>query len=181
METIKIVVFALGLFFGIETTSVVAKKTTVTVDPTEKTIIIQQENLLAIYPKTENSTTVEKQFSEIYTKKEQWNTLFDSYPEKSIVYSSPKKGVLNATITLKYNTTKDLKAYAIDVNRENKFSIINIPQWKLETTDGELNGNYWNFDADKPFSFSYHPVEEVPEKYTVDHELIFNVWEKISK
>ena len=180
MEEIKLVFFVLGLFFGVETTSVVAEKTIFTVDPVSNVITIQLQNLVAVYPK-EGDASVSAEFTEMYTKKEKWNALFDSYLEKDIVYSSPKKGILNATITLKYSKSEDLKIFAIDINREGKYSFINIPQWKVETTDGVQNSYYWNFEPNKKFSFTMSPIENVPKEYTVDKTLIFSIWEKITK
>jgi hypothetical protein len=181
MEAIKIVVFVLGLFFGVQSNTVIAEKTTVTVNPSENTIVIHQENILAIYPKGTDSISVVEEFKNIYAKKDTWNPLFDTYAEKSIVYSSPKKGVLNAKITLKYNELKDLKAFAIDINPEGKFSIINIPKWYLTTEDGKLNDNYWNFEANKKFSFTLAPIKDVPETYTVNRGILFSVWQEIAK
>ena len=149
METIKIVFFVLGLFFGEETNTVIAEKTTVTVSPKVNTIVIQHENLLAIYSTVTDSLSIAKEFTQIYNKQNNWHSEFDAYTKKSIVYIATKQGVLNAKITLQYNTPTDLKAFAIDQNREGKFSIINIPQWNLATENGKRNGNYWNFEADK--------------------------------
>ena len=78
MEAIKLVFFVLGVFFGVETTSVVAEKTIVTIDPTSNVMEIQLKNLLAVYPKENDPTLVEKKFSEMYTKKDSWNSLFDA-------------------------------------------------------------------------------------------------------
>lgn len=180
METLKLVFFVVGVFFGVETTSVVAEKTIVTVDPISNVMTIQLQNLVAVYPK-EGNVSVSSEFIEMYTKKENWNPLFDAYLEKDIVYSSSKKGVVNATITLKYSKPEDLKIFAIDINREGKYSFINIPQWKVETADGVQNSYYWNFEPNKTFSFTMSPLENVPKEYTVDKALIFSVWEKVSK
>ena len=181
MEVINIVVFITGLFFGIESSTVIAETTEVTINPKEKTMIIQQKHLLAIYPKEKDDRFAEEEFTLIYNNKTDWNTHLDAFAEKSIVYFSPKKNVLNATITLKYNTVADLKVFAINTNREGKFSIINLPNWVLKTKDGTRNGNYWNFDADKPFSFTYNPVESVPETYTINKTTLYSTWKKLSK
>jgi len=181
MEAIKIVVFILGMFFGVKTTTVIPEKTTVTITPSTNTVVIQQENLLAIYPTKKNSHSVAEEFSTIYKKQSDWDSQLDTFAEKSIVYSSPKEGTLNATITLKYSKTEDLKTLAIDVNREGKFSIINIPTWHIETKDGKLNENYWNFESDKEFSLTLSPVKNVPETYTINRELLFSTWQKLTK
>ena len=181
MEAIKIVMFVVGLFFGEKTSTVIPEKTTVTVSPETNTIVIHQENLLAIYPKEKDSLFVAKEFSTIYAKKESWNADLASYSKKTIVYSSSKKGVLNAKITLQYSELKDLKVFAIDINPEGKFSIINIPTWYLTTEDGKLNGNYWNFESDTEFSFTLSPVKDVPETYTVNKTILHNVWKELSK
>ena len=68
METIKIVFFVLGLFFGEETNTVIAEKTTVTVSPKVNTIVIQHENLLAIYSTVTDSLSIAKEFTQIYNK-----------------------------------------------------------------------------------------------------------------
>ena len=181
MEVIKIVVFVTGLFFGIESSTIIAETTEVTINPNEKTIIIQQKNLLAIYQKEKDSLSIVEEFTHTYNSRTDWSTHLESFTEKSIEYTSSKEGSLNATIKLKYNSTKDLKVFAIDKNNEGMFSIINLPNWVLKTKDGKLNGNYWNFNADKTFSFSYNPVEKVPEKYTVNNTILYTTWRNISK
>ncbi|WP_430412439.1 hypothetical protein [Kordia sp.] len=181
MEAIRLVFFVLGVFFGVETTSVVAEKTIVTVDPTSNVMEIHLKNLVAVYPKENDPTLVEKEFSEMYANKGSWNSLFDTYLEKSIVYTSPKKGVLDATITLKYSKPEDLKIFAIDINREGKYSFINIPQWNVETTDGVQNSYYWNFEPNATFSFSLSPLKNAPETYTINKETIFVVWQLLKK
>ncbi|MBC8753673.1 hypothetical protein H2O64_03270 [Kordia sp. YSTF-M3] len=181
METIKIVLFVLGLFFGIETSTVIAEKTIVIVSPKTKTIVIQHENLLAIYPTEKDSLSIAKEFASIYTKKDSWNTHLDTFTEKYITYNATEKGVLSTKITLKYTKLEDLKVFAIDTNPEGKFSIINIPQWYIATENGKLNGNYWNFDADKKFSFSLSPVKNVPETYTIHKTMLHKVWQELTK
>jgi len=117
----------------------------------------------------------------MYTKKENWNSLFDTYLEKSIVYSSQKEGFLDATITLKYSKPEDLKIFAIDINPDGKYSFINIPQWNVKTTDGVQNNLYWNFEPNKVFSFTMSPLDKLPATHTTEKELLFTIWKKISK
>ncbi|EDP97881.1 hypothetical protein U8527_17980 [Kordia algicida OT-1] len=181
MEVIKIVVFVIGLFFGIESSTIIAETTEVTINPKEKTMVIQQKNLLAIYPKEKDTSFAAEEFTKIYYYKTNWNKHLNAFAEKSIVYTTSDDKTLDATITLQYTSDEDLKIFAIDKNRKGQFSIINLPNWVLKTNDGTLNGNYWNFDADKPFSFTYNPVENVPETYTVNKKILYATWKKLAK
>lgn len=178
MEIIKIVTFVLGMFFGTEIDTVIAEKTKITVNPKEKTICIAQTNLLAIYPQGKDSITIAKEFSTIYEKKENWSTHLSSFTERSIVYTSKNKQ-LNATISLHYNDVKDLNIFAIDTNPEGQFSVINIPDWNLSTSDGKLNGNYWNFDTSKEFSFTFSPIKNVPKKYIINTTILHSVYQEL--
>jgi hypothetical protein len=64
---------------------------------------------------------------------------------------------LNSKISLTCNGKTDL-------NRDGKFSMIDIPQSHIKSTHGKLCKRYWIFDADKPFNFTIEPLDNIPEK-----------------
>ncbi len=176
MEVIKIALYVLGMFFGIEDSRIASEKTTITINPITKLMVIENENLFTIIRNEEDSIAVAKELFQIMNNPSEWRSELEKYPSKKIEFTSVKEGVLNAKLTLEYNDYSNLSDYAIDVNPEGKYSIVNIPNWNLKTTDGKLNGNYWNFDASKPFTFTLEPFLELPEEYQSSKRSLFSIW-----
>ncbi len=58
MELTKIIFFIIGSFFGIENSRVLADKTTVTINPEEKTIVILQEHIVSLIQSAVDSLKV---------------------------------------------------------------------------------------------------------------------------
>lgn len=162
MEVIKIVFFVLGVFFG-EDSRIGAEKTTVTVNSKEKEIVIVQEGLFALIKNEQDSVQVNSELEKIIARN--WRKEIKSYPSKSCTFHTTKEGNLNATIILNYSSVKDLKDFALEFNEEtNEFSLINIPNWNIETKKGELNGNYWKFKANDKFTFVVTPFKNMSEQ-----------------
>lgn len=179
MEKIKIVCFVIGSFFGIENSRIGSEKVTVTVNPIDKTIIIVQENLFSVIRSKNDSLSISKEFLKIY--EDNWLSELKDYSIKSLEFYSDENHLLNAKITLHYTSFKDLKTYAIDVNQQGDYSIINIPEWNLKTEDGKLNGNYWNFNASKPFTFTLEAFKNMPEAYEAHKKSVYTIWEATEK
>lgn len=162
MEEIKIIFFVLGTFLGSEN-RIAADKTTITIHPETKTILIQQESLFSLIRTREDSSAASRQLSEISRNDAVWRPKLKSYRVKTCELYNDVTGNLNAKIFLKYSKTEDLKDYGLSFNPEGYFSFISFPEDNLRTNDGRLNGNYWHFDADKPFTFTLEPFIGMPE------------------
>ena len=133
MELIKIIFFSFGSLFGVENSSIIAEKTTVKIDTQKHTISISLENLLTMVSEKQDSI---KASNELYrignpeskAQRYNWSPEFKSYPSKTFDITRDKtKKQLNATITLTYNSDKDLKDFSIDYVAEDKsYALINI-------------------------------------------------------
>ena len=166
MEQIKILFFIVGTFFGVNQSNIIAEKTTVTVNPKEKTITILQENLVSIMQIESDSLNVYKELSTIVNAEQAWSSEFKDYvkKEKKFFISEDDKS-LNSNLTLTYSTPSDLKVFGIDLNNDGKFSMTNFPKSNIKSSDGTLDERYWHFNADKPFTFTEEPLSDLPEKY----------------
>ncbi|MDX8554621.1 hypothetical protein MK851_13440 [Tenacibaculum sp. 1B UA] len=174
MEVIKIVFFVLGVFFG-ENSRIGAEKTTVTVNPKEQTVTIVQENIFALIVKEGDSLQVSSELKKIIARN--WRKEIETYPSKSCTFYVTDNDNLNAKIILNYPSEKELKDFALDFNQETKeFSLINIPDWNVETEDGALKGNYWRFNADDNFTFVVTPFKNMPDKFKSAKRSLTSIW-----
>ncbi|MGG6231844.1 hypothetical protein [Tenacibaculum sp. SDUM215027] len=174
MEVIKIVFFVLGVFFG-ENSRIGAEKTTVTVNPKEQTVTIVQENIFALIVKEGDSLQVSSELKKVIARN--WRKEIEGYPSKSCTFYVTDDSNLNAKIILNYPSEKDLKDFALDFNHETKeFSLINIPDWNVETEDGALKGNYWRFRADNSFTFVVTPFKNMPDKFKNAKRSLTPIW-----
>ncbi|MDE1208261.1 hypothetical protein [Tenacibaculum larymnensis] len=179
MEVIKIAFFVLGVFFG-ENSRIGAEKTTVTINPNEQTIIIVQENIFALIANESDSMQVSSELKKVVTRN--WRKEIESYPSKSCTLYVTDEGSLNAKITLKYPSEHVLRDFALDFNKEAKeFSLINIPDWNVETEDGVLKGNYWRFSADNSFTFVVTPFKNMPDRFKSVKRSLLPIWESEKK
>ena len=55
MELTKIIFFIIDSFFGVENSRVLVEKTTITINPEEKTIAILQEHIVSLIRNAEDS------------------------------------------------------------------------------------------------------------------------------
>ena len=184
MELIKVIFFAIGTFFGVENSIVMAEKTNVSIDTKTQTITINQNNLFTIIRNEQDSIKVAEQLYRISnqaTEEEryQWREEFNDYKLKTLdITTNKEKKQLDISIKLKYNTSKDLKVFAIDyVEAENSYAIINIESWNIDTDKGELKGNYWYFKDD--ISFSMSPAATMPEQYKPLKKDLYTFWKMI--
>ncbi|WP_028892593.1 hypothetical protein [Tenacibaculum sp. 47A_GOM-205m] len=175
MEVIKIAFFVLGVFFG-ENSRIGAEKTTVTINPKEQTITIVQENIFALIANEADTMQVSSELKKVVARN--WRKEIESYPSKSCTLYVSDKGSLNAKITLKYPSENVLRDFALDFNKETKeFSLINIPDWNVETEDGAFKENYWRFSADNSFTFVVTPFKNMPERFKSVKRNLLPIWE----
>lgn len=175
MEVIKIAFFVLGVFFG-ENSRIGAEKTTVTINPKEQTITIVQENIFALIANEADSMQVSSELKKVVARN--WRKEIESYPSKSCTLYVSDKGSLNAKITLKYPSENVLRDFALDFNKETKeFSLINIPDWNVETEDGAFKENYWRFSADNSFTFVVTPFKNMPDRFKSVKRNLLPIWE----
>lgn len=167
MEQIQIIFFILGSFFGMEEGRIGAAKTTVTIHPHNQEVKIVQEKLFAAIEHESDKTVALEQWDTLFNWQETnsaWATELDSFSHKAVTYKKVNNNT-QATITLEYSDQKDLSTMGIWYNKENKkFSVNHIPKQHLKTNDGILEGNYWVFKDDKPFSFTLELFFEFPAK-----------------
>lgn len=168
MEQIKILFFLLTSFFAFEEGHIAADKTSVTVYPDKQKIEIVQEGLFTVIQSEKDSTTVLEQWDQIVhwkKKKTSWAKDLDSLTIKNFDLTDAQN-TIRPHITLKYSNKEDLRALGIWYNPEkNQYSITHIPEQNIKTEEGKLDGNYWYFDSDGPFSFTMEPFLQMHEKY----------------
>ncbi|CAM1364109.1 conserved hypothetical protein [Tenacibaculum sediminilitoris] len=175
MEVIKIAFFVLGVFFG-ENSRIAAEKTTVSVNPKEQTITIAQENIFTLINNEQDSIQVNTELKKVVARN--WRKEIEAYPSKSCIVYVTNEGNLNAKIILNYPSEKMLKDFALGFNQKAKeFSLINIPDWNVETKDGVLKGNYWRFSADDNFTFVVTPFKNMPDKFKSAKRSLRPIWE----
>ena len=165
MEIIKIILFTLGSFFGIENSPIASEKTTVTIHSNQKTITIKQEHLFSLIRNKQDSITVYNQLEKLVKKEIKWSSDLDSFTSKEVTFTTIENGLVNATLELSYSDKEDLKVFGIDINREGNYSITNFPSSNLQTKDGQLNDNYWNFSTEKDVSYTVEPFNDIPKEY----------------
>lgn len=168
MEQIKIILFALASFFGIENGRIAAEKASITIFPENKKIEVVQEKLFSILQSKTDSTLVIAQWNKILEMKRNekaWSEELSEFPLKSFeVFTN--NNTIQSHVTLYYKEEINLKALGIWYNKEkNEFSINNIPQHNLKTDDGKLVGNYWIFKAKDTIAFSIEPFLQLPNAY----------------
>lgn len=182
MEEIKILFFIVGAFFGVNQSNVIAEKTSVTVNPQEKTIVILQENLIAIVRNENDSLNVQNELKQIVQSNNPWSSEFTEYSKKEKHFSISKDSTsLNLKISLTYNSDLDLKAFGIDKNTDGKFSMTNFPKSHTKSADGTLGERYWNFEANKPFTFTEEPFTDIPEEFKIYIKSLLPFWKTLKQ
>lgn len=184
MEQVNILFFILSTFFGINDSKIAAEKTTVTINPQSKTITIVQENLFAIVTNEAQNNALVMDFDSILKKTSNnlaWSNEMEKYTNTSCEFYETDRNLLNAKIIFNYENPKDLKSLGVYFTEEKKYAINHIPNDNLSTKDGMLNGNYWYFETDKPFAFSFSPFKEIPEAYKKFKKSLYPIWINIKK
>ncbi|MBC3847043.1 hypothetical protein H8K90_11675 [Winogradskyella echinorum] len=182
MELIKILFFVIGSFFGVEQSQIFSEKTTVTINPTEKTIIVFNENILSLIKTKEDSLKVNNELKAISQSKQKWSKEFKNYSKKEQIFSISNDGeTLNSKISLTYNNHADLKAFGIDINKKGQFSMMNFPKHHIKSADGTLGERYWNFDTTKTFTFTLEALTDIPEEFKVHIKSLLPYWKNMKQ
>ncbi|REE24356.1 hypothetical protein DFQ09_104127 [Winogradskyella pacifica] len=177
MEEIKILFFVVGTFFGVHQSNIISEKTTVTISPEEKTIIIVQENLMTFIKTESDSINIQNELSKIVHPNHSWSPQLENFPIKEKkFYKSDDKKSLNLKLSLTYSTSKDLKIFGINKNNDGKLSMTNFPKSHTTSTDGTLEEPYWNFENDKPFTFTEEPLTDLPEAFQKIKKNLLPFW-----
>tara|TARA_R110002051_G_scaffold143507_8_gene216546 strand:- start:2751 stop:3293 length:543 start_codon:yes stop_codon:yes gene_type:complete len=168
MEQINIIFYLLASFFGIEDSKIAADKTTVTINPKTKEIVIVQEHIFTIIQTEKDTAIALAQWEKIVNWKKNntlWANELESFTSKDVIITS-LDGELQIHITLTYTNENDLRVMSIWYNKEkNQFSINDIPRDHTTSETGKIEGNYWVFNGDSTFSFTTEPFVDLPMDY----------------
>lgn len=168
MLEIKIIFFALASFLGIKDARIAADKTTVIIHTQSKEVEIIQEGLFTVLQTGSDTSLVLNEWEKILEaqeNKQAWAKDLDSLRVEQLSFPTSKDG-MQAHLRLRYSKEKDLSALGIWYKEEQRqFSINNIPPYNINTNDGQLEGNYWVFEAKDSLSFSIAPFDQMPEMY----------------
>lgn len=182
MEQIKILFFIAGTFFGVDQSRIIAEKTTVTINPQEKTIVILQENLVSLIKNEGDSLKVQNELEKIKQPNQSWSSEFKDYSKKEKdFYIAVDDQTLNLKLTLNYTSAKDLKAFGIDINKDDKFSMTNFPKSHTKSTDGKLGERYWVFETNNSFTFTEEPLTDMPEEFKIYKRNLLSFWKNIKQ
>ncbi|WP_192350497.1 hypothetical protein [Algoriphagus sp. Y33] len=179
MEQIKLVFFLFGSFFGIDDSYTMAERTDVKIDTQNHVIDIYQKNVYTTTVSEQDSIAVSEELFRIGNpaakdKRFLWAEELDSYAWKTFdITSDSENKELNIDLNLKYNTREQLRDFAIDyVEEEGTYAIVNIESWNIQTTTGELRGNYWYFKDEISFSI-------FPDTPNYPKTSLYEYWEKV--
>lgn len=178
MEEIRIIFFVLSSFFGINDTPMVAEKTLVTINPIEKSIQIEQEHLFTLIQEPSQREVLANRLEQLATENNFWTDDLSVFEDKELIFLV-KDNQLNAKIQLRYNQLSDLNIFGLYDN-DNTLSMVNIERDAIRTEQGVLQGNYWNFDTAKSFSFSLEPYKNLPQEAQKLRLNLIEVWKDIS-
>jgi len=178
MNEIKILFYLLGTFFNGETPPIAASKATVEINPVAQTITITQEGLYAMIFDENSGRAVRGKMKDIM-ENTGWREELADYPVATCELLEGSDGTLHARIQLTYRTVSDLEAYGLTDSGEGYFYFFNFPDDQLHTDDGTLDGNYWHFDTDKPFTFTLDPADKMPERYRPYKTDLLSLWKEM--
>lgn len=180
MNPINILFFALASIIGIEDAHIVSRKVSITINPVDKTFEILQEDLFSIIILPEDSITVANELQHIlafhqHDKKQNANGL---NVEKIILSSHNQR--LNATLKGRYIDQKVLAEAGIyfAASKAGEFSMINIPEWNIHSSDAVLKEDDWVWTADKSVTIVMEPFENIPDEYLSYRQSVLPYWER---
>lgn len=179
MDPINIYIYALASIIGMESMSIVSQKASISINPVEQTFEIHQEDLFTIIMTAEDSLAVADEFRGIadFRPNTENKTIDGLIVEK--IELSKKDEQLHATVKGRYTDPKVLAEAGIhlDTTSVAEFSLINIPEWNIHSSDAVLRGNYWVWPANKPVTILMEPFNDIPEKYRKHRRSILPYWE----
>ncbi|WP_271406821.1 hypothetical protein [Tenacibaculum soleae] len=167
MEQVKIILFVLGTFFGINNSKIGAEKTTVIIDPKKEQVEIIYENLVSfIKSETDKNLILEQwyQLNNMKGEKRSWAKELDNFSNKKITFTTEENRI-EAHLILNYVNIEDLRVIGVDYNSDkNQFSIYNNSRYNINSMSGKLVEGYWQFNNSK-FSFTIEPFLQMSEYY----------------
>lgn len=180
MDSINIYFFALASIIGLETTSIVSQQASVTINHLEKTFEIHQKDLFSIIVTAQDSLTLVNELQEIMEfHKNMEKKTADGLTIDEIILNAENKQV-NAVLKGRYTDPKVLEEAGIhlDSTANGEFSMINIPDWNIRSSEAVLKGNYWGWPADKSVTIIMEPYNNIPGEYLKHRRSILQYWEK---
>lgn len=179
MDPINIYIYALASIIGMESMSIVSQKASISINPVEQTFEIHQEDLFTIIMTAEDSLAVANEFRGIadFRPNTENKTINGLIVEK--IELSKKDEQLHATVKGRYTDPKVLAEAGIrlDTTSVAEFSLINIPEWNIRSSDAVLRGNYWVWPANKTVTILMEPFNNIPEKYRKHRRSLLPYWE----
>ncbi|MBD1425776.1 hypothetical protein [Sphingobacterium arenae] len=180
MDPISIYFFALASIIGLESTSIVSQKATITINPVERTFEIQQEDLFAIIVTEADSIVVVHEIQQIAEfNKNKAKRTDNGLTVDTIVFSS-RNQQLNAALKGRY-TDPGVWAKAgihLDSTSTYSFSLMNFPDWNMQSSDAVLNENYWSWPTDKTVTIILEPYKNIPEEYRQHRQSLLPSWQQ---
>ena len=156
MDEIKIFFIIIGTLFMREQPSLVAEKAIIHVDPIQKTISIEQKNLLST-TEIEDVTGTEE-FLKLKNQKLHWVKELESFSNKSYEIKE-NNGQISIFIHFSYSDPKDLNSLNIS-HSNGQYAV--FQEEKLEVISGQssISEPYVLFNDDEAFSFSVRVFED---------------------
>lgn len=150
MDEIKIFFIIIGTLFMREQPSLVAEKAIIHVDPIQKTISIEQKNLLSTTEIEDVAKTEE--FLKLKNQKLHWVKELESFSNKSYEIKE-NNGQISIFIHFSYSDPKDLNSLSIG-HSDGQYAV--FQEEKLEVISGKssISAPYVLFKDDEAFSYS---------------------------
>ncbi|MFC6098829.1 hypothetical protein [Olivibacter domesticus] len=179
MNPINILFFAIASIIGMEDASIVSRKVSITINPVDKTFEILQEDLFSIIILTDDSLMVAnelRKIAEFCTNVKQKN--FNGLTVEKIILNKHNQQ-LNAALKGSYTDPKVLAEAGIYFDTEtDEFSMINIPEWNMRSSDSILKDDTWIWTAHKSVTFVMEPFENIPDEYLEHRRSMLPYWKR---
>lgn len=181
METLKVVMFAIGTFFSQTDANIIADKTIFSMDPKAQSIEITEKNVIGIFMATEDTAYVKEALKSMYEDHD-WVNVMYRYPDLDIKFVVTEEG-LDIIITMKYTDTKDLEYLGIMKDPETGEYFIYNGNWNISSDDGryEEERDRFMFDQNEPFSFVTDPLVNLPEPYASHKQSVLPFFKEVVK
>lgn len=181
MDPISIYFFALASIIGIESTCIMSKKATVTINNAERTFEIHQEDLFAVIMSKDDSLVVANEIQQVaaFNKRKEKKTE-DGLIVDEIVFSVSNKH-LNVALKGRYTDPEVWKKAGIDIDSTamHRFNLMNFPDWNIRSSDAILKDNYWSWSTDKTVTIIMEPFKSIPEEYQQYRQSLLPFWQQV--
>ena len=175
MDPISILFFALASFLGVDEPRIVSRTATVTIDPVQQTFEVVQEDLFAvIITKDDSMTTIKELELLLDLEKNTRKNASNSIVVDSLSFQR-QEDQLHAVLKGRYSDVDVWKDAAIYLDSTG-LSMINIPEWNIQSVDAVLNGNYWIWPANKKVTFVLEAFENIPTDYLPYQRSLLPYW-----